>query len=183
MQQIQFTPFPTIETERLILRRQTRDDKAEFFISRNDEEMRRYLSSPRLKDLDDAVELIEKLDQGVIKNEWIIWAMSLKNDPNQKYIGSVCLWNISLENAVAEIGFVLLPPFQGNGLMQEALQAAINYGFNIMLLNEIIAITAVNNRKSIALVERNGFICDPDFSLEENTVEKQLIMGKYVLKK
>ena len=62
------------------------------------------------------------------------------------------------EDLVAEIGYALLPGFQGKGIMQEAIEKVIEYGFISMKLKSIVADLKPANIKSIKLLERNGFI-------------------------
>lgn len=48
-------------------------------------------------------------------------------------------YNIDKETAVAEIGYELLPAHQGQGVMYEALQRVIAFGFNTLQLKQIKA--------------------------------------------
>ncbi|MBK7227389.1 MAG: GNAT family N-acetyltransferase, partial [Ignavibacteriales bacterium] len=80
----------------------------------------------------------------------------------QRLIGSICLWNLSREENKAEIGYELLPDFQGKGIAQEAMLAVLDCGFNIMLLNKIEAYTHKENSSSIKLLEKFTFVRDLD---------------------
>jgi ribosomal-protein-alanine N-acetyltransferase len=86
----------------------------------------------------------------------IYWAITFNNQPN--LIGTICLWNISDNGNIAEIGFELLPKFHGKEIMQEVLPIIINYGFETMGLNFIDGEVDPKNIKSIKLMEKNGFI-------------------------
>jgi ribosomal-protein-alanine N-acetyltransferase len=70
------------------------------------------------------------------------------------------LWNISREENKAEVGYELLPDFQGKGIAQEAMLVVLDYGFNIMLLNKIEAYTHKENSASQKLLEKFGFVRD-----------------------
>jgi len=156
MEQLKFTPFPTIATERLILRRATIEDKKEIFILKSDDEVLKYLDNLKHNSIDETENFIRKIDDGITNNEWINWAITLKN--STKVIGTICLWNISKEHSAAELGYELLPPFQGKGIMQESLNAVIEYAFKNIKFNSLSAYTNKYNLKSINLLERNGFI-------------------------
>ena len=61
-------------------------------------------------------------------------------------------------NYRAEIGYRLHPAQHGKGIMNEALKAVLDYGFNVMNLHSVEANTNPGNKESISLLERNGFI-------------------------
>lgn len=155
MLSLNFTPFPSLVTEHVALRRLTIADAGEVYIHRSDERILEFIDSPRAKSVEDAVEFILKIDKAVAANESIFWAIQLRNNPAM--IGSICLWNINFEKEEAEVGYVLHPDHQGKGLMQEALHAVLDYGFNEMQLRRILAEVHPDNIRSIALLIRNGF--------------------------
>jgi [ribosomal protein S5]-alanine N-acetyltransferase len=152
---INFIPFPYLSTERLTLRRMTFEDVDEIFFLRSDPEILKYLSIQKTETVDDALKYIDKINKGINANEWILWAICLKN--SDRLIGTICLWNISFENSKADVGYVLHPAFQGMGIMQEALLKIIDYGFEQMNLSCIDADVDPENSKSIKLLKINGF--------------------------
>ena len=150
-----FTPFPNLFTERLSLRQMNSNDENEIFVLRSDERVLQYIDIPKAETIDDARKFIEKINACILNNESILWAISLKNSTT--LIGTICFWNIDKENSVAETGYILHPDFQGKGIMQEALQKVVDYGFTKMNLKAIVANLKKKNTKSIKLLERNGF--------------------------
>jgi ribosomal-protein-alanine N-acetyltransferase len=74
-----------------------------------------------------------------------------------KFLGSICLWNISREEAKAEIGFELLPENHGKRIMQEVIPRIIQFGFEEMKLQTIEAEVTPRNLKSLRLLEKNNF--------------------------
>ena len=88
-------------------------------------------------------------------SECFYWAINLKN--SSKLIGTICIWNIEPEKNKAEIGYVLHPGEQGKGFMQEAVAAVIQYGFQQIKLQCLDAELHPDNKRSILLLERNGF--------------------------
>ncbi|NDI35108.1 GNAT family N-acetyltransferase [Chengkuizengella sediminis] len=158
MENINFTPFPDLSTERLKLRQLDIRDKNEIFALRSDEKVLEFQEREKLKSIDEALNFISKIKKGISNNEWVFWAITQKGD--NKLVGGICLWNISKESSRADIGFELFPNYQGMGIMQEALTAVIEYGFKNMKLNSIVAFTHMNNSKSIKLLKRNNFIKD-----------------------
>ena len=170
MSPFNFTPFPEIKTSSLLLRQLKPEDENEIFIMRSDERILKYLDIPVANNIEDARKFIEKINNGINKNEWIYWGITLQNNP--KLIGTICLWNISEENSTADAGYVLLNEYQGKGFMQEALKKVIDYGFNKMNFNYIEADVDPENFPSIKLLERFNFVCKRK---SENTVIYTLI--------
>lgn len=156
-----FTPFPVLTTERLVLRRFTYDDAAGLFEMRSNETVMQYINRPINKTIDDAVGLIDVIEDLLSKNDGITWCICLKN--NHKCIGSIGFWRIEKDNHRAEIGYLLNPVYQGQGIMQEAVTAAIDYGFNVLKLHSIEARVSPGNFASIKLLLKNNFVQEAYF--------------------
>lgn len=155
MDPINFFPFPKIETERFTLRQLKIEDENEIFALRSDEGVARYLDRPRAKSINDAREFIHKINSSISENELVYWAITQRGE--DKVIGTICLWKISQQQAKAEIGFELLPAYQGRSIMQEVIPRVIEFGFKILNLKIIEGEVAPDNIKSIKLMERFGF--------------------------
>jgi [ribosomal protein S5]-alanine N-acetyltransferase len=151
-----FTPFPNLATERLTLRQMKIDDENDIFRLRSDDRVLQFIDIPKAATVEDGRKFIEKINDGIGKNEWIMWGITLKD--KDKLIGTICYWNIVAEAMEAEIGYMLDPDFQGRGLMQEAVIKVIDYGIEMMKLNSIIAALHPGNSKSITLLEKTGFV-------------------------
>ncbi len=165
MPNINFTPFPNLTTERLTLRQLSVQDENELFTLRADEEAAKFVDRPVVQSVEGMRQFIDRINDGVAKNEWIFWAITFKNDP--KLIGTICLWNMSVEDEKAEIGYELIRVYQGKGIMQESVTAVIEYGFKQMGLKAIEGVVHPDNVKSIKLLERNKFIRDNTFAKNE----------------
>jgi ribosomal-protein-alanine N-acetyltransferase len=88
----------------------------------------------------------------------VYWGIILK--ASNSLVGAIGLWNFSQKEKKAEIGFELMPEYQGRGLMMEALSAVIDYGFDKMKLEIITASTHKENIKSVAVLLKNNFQLD-----------------------
>lgn len=174
-----FTHFPNMATEHLNLRQVRLEDQNEIFILKSNKEVTKFFDRQKIKTIDEAQQFIEKSSDGIAKNERILWAITLKNE--DKLIGTICLWNISKEKSSAEIGYDLIPEYQGKGIMQEALFKVCKYGFENMELHSIEAFTNLNNLKSIRLLERNNFIMKANFEDCYSYEGKTLNMVIYAL--
>jgi ribosomal-protein-alanine N-acetyltransferase len=114
-----------------------------------------------MSSLEEASQLINKLLEMEKNNDAFTWAITYK--PSSTLIGTICYWNIMKEHFRAEIGYLLHPMEQGKGIMQEALSAVLNYGFELLKLHSVEANVNPNNVSSIKLLERNGFVREAYF--------------------
>ena len=113
MTQISFTPFPDLATERLTLRQ----------LNSEDERVNEFIDRKKARTIEDARKFIQNINEGIARNKWIYWAITLIG--KSTLIGTICLWKISNDRSKAEIGFELLPGYQGKGIMQETLSGII----------------------------------------------------------
>lgn len=152
---ISFNPFPIIKTENLLLRKMTLDDKNDIFQMRKDPRMHEYTDTKPDKTLEETEDYIEKMLKGINLNKWIIWAIEHKE--SNIVIGTISIWNIDKGRRKAELGYGIVPEYQGKGLMKEALLSVVDYGFNIMKLKSLEAYTEENNIRSLKLLEKCKF--------------------------
>jgi ribosomal-protein-alanine N-acetyltransferase len=153
---INFSPFPNLETERLLLRRVNSNDVKEIFALRSNPETMKYIPRPLVKTDEDALEHIAMIDSKIDSNEGINWAITLKDNP--KLIGVIGHYRIKPENYRAELGYMLLPEYHGKGIVSEAVKEAVKYGFQVMKLNSLEAIIDPDNHASAKVLEKNGFV-------------------------
>ncbi len=156
MEPFNFKPFPELQTERLLLRQLVEQDENKIFQLRSDENIAKYLTRPLCKSMNEARAFIQKINKGIENNEWLYWALCLKN--NLSLIGTICLWNISWEHERTEVGFELLPDFQKKGYMQEALTKVVDFVFNTIKFHSIEGVVNPNNQSSIHILEKNHFV-------------------------
>ena len=162
MLEINLSPFPLLETERILLRQLTMDDAGEIFFLRSDETVIRYLNKEPAKNKTEAEEFITRINKSINDNEAIMWAIALKENPSL-CIGNICYWNIRKEHYRAETGYVLHPNYRRKGIMKEVIKKIIDYGFSVMQLHSIDAVINPGNGASAALLESLGFIKEAHF--------------------
>jgi RimJ/RimL family protein N-acetyltransferase/uncharacterized glyoxalase superfamily protein PhnB len=155
MTEFNFSPFPQLSTERLLLRSVQTTDANEIFLLRSDDNVNKYIDRQRAKTIEDARQFIEKMLTNIENNQCLWWAVTLKTE--SVLAGAFLIWNINKENATAEIGYELLPAYHGKGIAQEAMQAALKFGFNSLKFNSIAAVVHKENISSVKILERNNF--------------------------
>ena len=164
-----FTPFPVIKTARLTLRQLRSSDDEAIFSLRSNEQVNKYLGRKPSESMKDAQDFIRAINENVQRNDSIYWATTLGDD--EKLIGTICLFGFSEDNTTAEIGYELLPDFQGKGIMHEAATKVVDFAFNDIKLSSIEACTHSDNQGSTGLLQRLGFN-------RENTVDENVILFK-----
>lgn len=172
MLEINFLPFHNLETERLLLRRVVNDDVNEIFTLRSDREVMKYIPRPLVKTNEEALAHIAMIDEKIDSNEGINWAITLKGNP--KLIGIIGHYRIRPEHFRAEIGYMLLPEYQGKGIITEAIKEVVNYGFKVMKLHSIEAIIDPENFGSEKVLQKNGFV------KEAHLKENEYYEGKFL---
>jgi [ribosomal protein S5]-alanine N-acetyltransferase len=156
-----FTPFPVLETSRLLLREIDFNDTVSLFKYRGDPEVMKYIGRPLAKELADVTKLIDVLRTNAAENNGITWAITLKGENILR--GTIGFWRIVKEHHRAEIGYLLDPALQGKGIMQEAVEEVLRYGFEEMGLHSVEAVINPDNLASIRLLERNAFVKEAYF--------------------
>ena len=157
---LNFSPFPELKTDRLILRRLSIKDENEIFFLRSDDRVNKYLNRPKAGSIEDARKHIDTVNKGIDNNESVLWGISLLNAAS--IIGTICLWNISKENDTAEVGFELMPAFQGKRIMREALSEVMRYGFEILKARKLMDWVHHENTRSVSLLTKFNFLRDMD---------------------
>ncbi|MBE9586955.1 GNAT family N-acetyltransferase [Mucilaginibacter sp. JRF] len=140
-----------LSSPRLTLRKIMLADTAQLVLLRSDERVNRYLNRPATTSYEGAVEFIVN----ILAADAHYWVITLKDET--KLIGTICLWNTDHKRSVVEIGYELLPEFQGKGIMSEALSAVIAYNFDHLKFKTIVGTTHSENVSSIKILENNGF--------------------------
>ena len=161
MLEINFHPFKNLETERLLLRRLDRNDVLEILELRGNPETMKYIPRPLTKTKEDAIEHIDTIESKIINNEGINWAITLKDNP--KLIGLIGLYRIKPEHHRAEIGYMILPEFNGRGIVTESIKLVLDYAFYDLKLHSVEAIIDPANLGSEKVLLKTGFVKEGHF--------------------
>jgi ribosomal-protein-alanine N-acetyltransferase len=149
------SPFPILETNRLVLRQLTVDDSENWFKNLSDDGVAVLIGMEPLENVEDSKSIINSFIDRYEKKHGMAWAIILKED--ESFIGTCSYEKIDSHNLSGEIGYDLLKKYWGHGFMTEALSAIIDYGFESLRLNRIEAHTAAINFASRNLLRRLGF--------------------------
>jgi [ribosomal protein S5]-alanine N-acetyltransferase len=145
-----FAEVPKLETERLILRKITRDDAEDMYSYASNEEVTRDVTWDTHSSLSDTVEFIHTF----LSQYDALWGIELKE--NGTFIGTVHFVWWQPEHNSAEIGYVLSKEYWGKGIITEAAMAVISFGFDRMNLVRIQARCFLENKGSERVMNKLG---------------------------
>ena len=149
-----FSAFPVLITDRIILRELRKEDAADLLVFRGDAEEQRFNSEP-LQTLEQSLALIDEVRGDYAAQTGLPWALTLKS--SGRVVGLFGYHHWDHYHRRADIGYDLARELWGQGLATEALTAAIRFGFSEMQLNRIEAQTIADNTSSTRLLGRLGF--------------------------
>lgn len=162
-------PLKVLETDRLILRRQTAED-ADFVLKlMNEPSWIRFIGDRGLRTTEDARNYI--LNGAVAMYESLGFGLYLTELKEGNVPIGLCglIKRDSLEDV--DIGFAFLPAYWGKGYAYEAASAVLAHGKEVVGLQRIVAITNPDNESSANLLKKIGLQEKGMVSLSTNTEE------------
>ncbi len=145
-----------LETERLILKDINESHVEDILRIRSNEVINQFVVRNSPKNNYDALQFILTIKERTKNNQTVYLGISLKDQPN--LIGTICLWNFSEDRKTAEVGYELLPKYHRQGIMSEALKAILDFGFNELHLDVIVATTHTFNENSKGILLKHDFV-------------------------
>ena len=151
---------PTIETERLVLRRWEQTDLEPFAALNADPVVMEHF--PAVMTEADTVGFIDWIELGFERNGFGLWAVEVsETGALAGFTGlSVPAFEAHFTPAV-EVGWRLAREHWDHGYATEAARAAMTFGFEECGLAEIVSFAIPANTRSISVMERLGMAHDP----------------------
>ena len=146
---------PTIETERLIMRRYQATDIDAFYDIITDKRLHKFIKFPSLSYSEES-DYINKCIDNAYCDVLEKWTIVLK-DTNE-VIGNIAVNKIHERDNYCEVGYVLRYNYWGRGYTSEALKAISNYLLTKYYLVECLC--DEDNIQSYRVMEKAGFIKD-----------------------
>jgi len=150
------SPFPVLETERLVLRNLDLSDAEAIFFQRSNPKVLEYLDREPITEIAQAEKFLSEKLEDWKAGKAISWAMDLK-DGGKKFIGDIALWRIIERDHRAEIGYGMHPDYWGQGYMKEAAVSILDWGFSTLGLHSVIGDINPENDASRKLLLKLGF--------------------------
>ena len=142
-----FSNYPILQRDEILMRQVVMSDIPNII------ELTYYDAKPATSS-EEAIRFHEKINQDFKAGQcynWLIIDQSI-----DKIVGT-CSYHGGFDNKTGELGCVLKQQYRGKGYMTKALELAIDFGFDVLALEKIIAVTTKTNEKAITLLERIGF--------------------------
>lgn len=151
------TPFagmPTLETERLVIRRMTMRDAEDMFAYSKDPEVARHVLWDAHRSISESKAYIRYTLRKYRLGDPASWCIVWKE--TSTVIGTIGFMWWQSDNNAAEVGYSLSRAYWNRGIMTEALAAVIEYGFREAGIHRIEAQHEVTNPASGAVMRKCG---------------------------
>ena len=146
--------FPILKTPRLVLRAIQQSDAQLVHRNFSDHQTVLYSNAPA-PSLEKIQQAIDIWSEDFQKQQGIRWGITIKEQ--NAVIGSCGYKNIIKKHRRAGIGYEIFADYRRQGFMSEALNAVIQFGFEVIELNRIEVMVDWDNLPSILLVNKLGF--------------------------
>ena len=150
-----------LETPRLCLRPLKDDDIGPWIALFTDPDVMEYVGSSGPMSRERAERAFLAHRQLLAARGYGWWAIDVKNGPS--FAGVIVLDDFPLDAPFApaiEVGWLLPRAQWGRGYATEGARAALDYGFSVMNLNEIVSGARAPNVRSQRVMERLGMTHD-----------------------
>ena len=147
--------LPRLSGRRLELRWLTQQDAPAILAIFGDSEVMRFWSSPPLRNLGAATELIEEIHQLFGSRRLFQWGICWCE--TKEVFGTCTLLNVDVAHRRAEVGIALGRGSWGRGLATEAFRVLIGFAFDALNLHRLEADVDPKNERALRLLESQGF--------------------------
>lgn len=149
----------TLYTKRLILRPYTTEDFDALFNILSDEITMQYWANPF-----SAEKIKSRIERSLQSYNTGFGKFAVIHKESGKLIGDCGITLVETDgNIENNFGYIIHPPFQGNGYGTESARACVNYAFCELMLKRITANMVANNTASIRVAEKLGMAIEKEF--------------------
>lgn len=151
------------ETERLVLRHWTFDDRAPFARMNADAEVMQHF--PRVLTSDESDAFVDRIEAGFAENGFGLWAVEVDG----RFAGYTGLNRTSFETPMGphvEIGWRLARWAWGHGYASEAGRCVLDAAFEVFGMSEVYSFTSESNFRSEAVMRRIGMVRRSDLDFD-----------------
>ncbi|MGV7106715.1 GNAT family N-acetyltransferase [Flavobacterium sp. U410] len=155
MLQLNFNPFPNLESERLSFRKLNKEDAPEVLKLRGNTEIMKYIPRPLTTTLQEALDYIKVINDKIDENVDINWAVTEKG--SDKCIGIIGFYRTQPENFRTELGYMIMPEYWGKGYITEAVKRLLHFAFENLNFHSIEAVIDSRHIASEKVLIKSGF--------------------------
>jgi RimJ/RimL family protein N-acetyltransferase len=174
------TSIPTLETDRLLLRRWQFSDREPFAAMNRDPQVMQHF--PAVLTPIESNRLIDRAESHFERHGFGPWAAELRG--SQEFIGFI---GLSVPNFEApfmpsvEIGWRLASARWGLGLATEGAKAAVCHGFAFLKLPALVSFTVPANTRSRRVMEKLGMTHNPADDFDHPNLPEGHPLRRHVL--
>jgi RimJ/RimL family protein N-acetyltransferase len=172
------TPERRLRTERLLLRGWRESDLEPFARLNADPQVMRYFPAPLSREESDT--LAERIATSLTERSWGLWAV----ERDGVFLGFTGLAVPRFEapfTPAVEIGWRLARAAWGFGYATEAATAVLRFASEELRLDSVVSFTAVENRRSRAVMERIGMVHDEAGDFDHPAIPAPSPLRRHVL--
>lgn len=162
-----FINLPTLETERISLRKLQYSDQKDIFEYAKNPLVTEHLLWDAHQSEFDTIQFLNLVYEAYNHNNAGPWGIELKSI--KKIVGTAGFVSWDREKKEAEIGYTIAPQYWNKGLVTEAVKEIIKFGFEKLNLKKINSRCKLENIGSYRVLEKSGFTFD-------GIIEGQLFM-------
>ncbi|MBG9587608.1 GNAT family N-acetyltransferase [Cytobacillus firmus] len=151
-----FLDLPTIETERLILRKVRIEDVPDIYEYTSDRLISKYTPWDYHNNINFTMKFVDNLIENYKNDTESDWVIELKEE--KKVIGLCGFVRWDKKHHRIEIAYSLSRTYWHKGFATEAIKSLIGFGFEQMNINRLEAKVHPQNIASIRVLEKIGFI-------------------------
>jgi len=141
-----------IATERLLLKQFSMEDLDAYARIMGDHEVGKWFPNGEGYARQQAERSLHSILDHWSSQGYGIWAIKTK----EGVLLGRCGLNLITETSEVEVDFVVARSFWGKGFATEAARAVLTYGFEVLKLETIIALTKPENAAARRVMEKNG---------------------------
>ncbi len=149
-----FSRIPPLHTDRLLLRGMKVSDAEDMFAYAHRSDVTEYLTWYPHRDIQETRDYLTEIGRRYRTGDFYDWAIVSREDG--RMIGTCGFTSFDFASDAGEIGYVLNPAYQGQGLAGEAVRAVLDFGFSELFLHRVEARFIEGNIASRRLMERMG---------------------------
>ncbi|MBN1982622.1 MAG: GNAT family N-acetyltransferase [Chitinivibrionales bacterium] len=148
----------TIVTDRLLLRSMQQADISSIFSILSNDVVAEYTAFNTCHDLRDAEKIFSRMRQSCESNNLLVWGICRRNEESLIGMIGFANWKEPLDTcAMAKIWYNLREDCWNQGIIAEAIQPVIHWGFTGLSLETITASVVDGNERSHRVVRKAGF--------------------------
>ena len=170
----------SLTTSRLLLRPWRASDRAAFAAINADPVVMEYFPSVLTAEQSEA--MVDRIEAHIKQYGFGLWAVEIPSVTEFAGFIGLCYPRFAASfTPCVEIGWRLGRSYWGQGYATEGARAALQYGFDVLGLNEILSFTSPHNVRSRKVMEKLGMTHNPADDFDHPLVPEGHPLRRHVL--